>query len=119
MAIALFGMAGLALTRALNLTARNANITRVELRMLNKLESALTEAHKMARMEEIDEYSEPDEMGIHVRTEILPLEEFETEDGQILQNMWLVRCTALWEGNGDALERVAETYRYEPLYQSQ
>jgi hypothetical protein len=41
-------------------------------------------------------------------------------DGQLLQDMWLVRCTAFWESTaGEELEMVAETFRYAPLYLQQ
>jgi hypothetical protein len=116
LAILLFGLAGLGLSRALNLTARAANQTRIELTMMNKLQSALTWAHKYPQLEEGEEITEPDEMGVSIKTEFIPIEEMENEDGQLLQDMWLIRCTAFWERHGEELSMVAETYRYAPMY---
>jgi len=107
MAIALFGLAAVGLSRALNMTARTASKTRAELEMLNKLQTALTEASKAARLEEGENVTEPDAIGITIKTEIIPMQ---------LQNMFHIRCTAYWEQNGKNSEIVAETYRYEPLY---
>jgi len=116
MAIALFGLAAVGLSRALNMTARTASKTRAELEMLNKLQTALTEASKAARLEEGENVTEPDAIGITIKTEIIPMEELENAEGQQLQNMFHIRCTAYWEQNGKNSEIVAETYRYEPLY---
>lgn len=119
MAIGFFGMAAVGLTRAIALSAEAANRTQVELSMLNKLQSALTEAHKTPQLEEEAFVSDPDVMGVSIKTEFLPIEEMENEDGQILQNMWLVRCTAFWERNGEETQMVAETFRFAPMYLAQ
>ncbi|CAN5248352.1 hypothetical protein BH23VER1_BH23VER1_32240 [soil metagenome] len=119
LAVALFGMAGLGLSMAINRTAKNANQTRIEYQMISRLQSALTEASKAARMEEDKIVTEPDELGIFLTTEIIPMEEIENAEGQFLQNMWLIRCTAIWERSEEILEMEAETYRYLPLYQPQ
>ena len=116
MAIAFFGLAGIGLARAINLSAQAATRTRVELSMLNKLQSALTEAHKTPRIEEGEFVTEPDVMGVSIKTEFIPMEEIENEDGNVLQNMWMVRCTAYWERNGEEVQAVAETLRFAPTY---
>jgi type II secretory pathway component PulJ len=117
LAMAFFGLAGVGLARAINMAARAANETRIELSMLNKLQSALTEAHKTAQLEEGSFIVGPDTLGVSIKTEFIPMEELENMDGQLLQDMWLVRCTAFWESTaGEELEMVAETFRYAPLY---
>ncbi len=119
LAIALFGLAGLGLSAAINRTAKNANYTRIEYQMISRLQSALTEASKASRLEEDEFVTEPDELGIYLRTEIVPMEEIENDEGQFLQNMWHIRCTAIWERREEVLEMEADTFRYLPLYQPQ
>ena len=116
MAIGFFGLAAVGLTRAITLSAKAASRTQIELSMLNKLQSALTEAHKTPQLEEEEFVTDPDAMGVSIKTEFVPLEEIENEDGQLLQNMWLVRCTAFWEKDGVEKEMVAETFRFAPMY---
>lgn len=127
LAVALFGLAGLGLAKALSETARAANATRVQYQMLFRLESAVAELHKSANIAELlteGTFTEPDEMGIYLGYEVLPIEDMQRDPelgGQLLQDMWLIRVTAFWErgGKDDVLEKSAETWRYEPLYQPQ
>ena len=56
--------------------------------------------------------------GISYERVIEELTEMENMDGQILQNMWRIAIVASYEHHGEPHERVAETFRYEPLYQA-
>ncbi|MDG2125587.1 MAG: hypothetical protein P8J87_17930 [Verrucomicrobiales bacterium] len=119
MAIGFFGLAAVGLSRAITLSAKAASRTQIELSMINKLQSALTEAHKTPQLEEGSFVTDPDLMGVSIETEFLPLEEMENEDGQLLQNMWLVRCSAYWEKDGVEKQMTAETFRFAPMYLAQ
>ena len=86
--------------------------------MIRNLETLLTEASKAAQFEEGTEYLGEDESGVAYERIIEELTEMENMDGQILQSMWRIAIVASYERNGETLERVAETFRYEPLYQA-
>ena len=118
MALALFGMMMVGLTRALNMIVLSAVRSGEEVRMIRNLETLLTEASKAAQFEEGEEYLGEDESGVAYERVIEELTEMENMDGQILQNMWRIAIVASYERNGELLERVAETFRYEPLYQA-
>ena len=64
MAIALFGMAGLGLAKALNYSALAAVESQLDLRMMTRLQSALTLASKSRQMEEYKVVSDPDDLGV-------------------------------------------------------
>lgn len=118
-AIAFFGIAGLGLSRALNEAAKKANLVRIEAQMLNRLQSALTEASRSAQLEEGEFVLDPDALGIIITVQVVPMEEMVNSQDQVLQDMWLIRCIGQWERNEQVLEMTAETYRYLPLYQPQ
>lgn len=117
-ATALFGSGAVGLAIALNSAGRTAARTQIELRMINKLQSALTEAHKQPQIEEEQYTSDPDIDGVSITTEFTELKELETEEGALLSQMWLVRCTAFRRNlRNEEVSVSAETYRYLPLYQ--
>lgn len=118
MALALFGMMMVGLTRALNMIALSARRSGEEVRMIRNLETLLTEASKAAQFEEGEEYLGEDESGVAYERVIEELTEMENMDGQLLSNMWRIAIVASYERNGEIIERVAETFRYEPLYQA-
>ncbi|MEM7147440.1 MAG: prepilin-type N-terminal cleavage/methylation domain-containing protein [Verrucomicrobiota bacterium] len=117
MAIALFSLVAVALTKALGQVGTLAVEGRRELHVMTGLQSALLEASKVQQMEEGSYVSEPDVMGVTYETTIQELELY-NEDQEILGDMWLVTVRALWEENGIEREEIAEVYRYGPLYQS-
>jgi prepilin-type N-terminal cleavage/methylation domain-containing protein len=118
MALALFGMMMVGLTRALHMIALSATRSGEEVRMIRNLETLLTEASKAAQFEEGEVGLGTDEAGVHYDRVIEELTEMENMDGQILANMWRIAIVASYERNGEIIERVAETFRYEPLYQA-
>ncbi|MEM8955486.1 MAG: prepilin-type N-terminal cleavage/methylation domain-containing protein [Verrucomicrobiota bacterium] len=117
MAIALFSLVAVALTKALGQVGSLAVEGRRELHVMTGLQSALLEASKVQQMEEGSYLSEPDVMGVTYETTIQELELY-NEDQEILGDMWLVTVRALWVENGIEREEIAEVYRYGPLYQS-
>lgn len=118
LAIALFGVAGLGLVKALNFSAKAAVESQLDIRMMMRLQSALTLASKAQQMEEYEIVSDPDELGVQVltRVEEMPDEFLMNEDGQELQDMWLITVKAFWDRNGNTGEMEAQTWRYAPLY---
>ena len=89
--------------------------------MIRNLETLLTEASKAAQFEEGTLYLGAENQGTadEVNYERI-IEELEMEnmDGQQLQQMWRIAIVASYQRNGELVERVAETFRYEPLYQA-
>jgi len=118
MAMALFGILGVALTEALDKTAENALASRREVQMLRTLETLLTEASKALEFEEGEENLGEDANGVYYQRVIEPLEA-ENMDGQTLERMWRIAIIASWKSRGGReMEETAETIRYEPLYQN-
>lgn len=124
MAMALFAMIAVGLTQALHQTAENAKDLRMEVQILRKLESYLTEFSKQLEFQD-SEGTESLPLETFGKTEIYytltiePLEEMENLDGQILENMWHIIVEAEWAlENGQVMKETAETFRYEPMYQN-
>ncbi|MCB1096189.1 MAG: type II secretion system protein [Verrucomicrobiae bacterium] len=118
LAIALFGIAGLGLVKALNFSARAATQSQLDIRMMMRLQSALTLASKAQQMEEYETVSDPDELGVQVLTRVEEMEDdfLTNEEGQGLQDMWVITVKAFWNRDGNAGEMEAQTWRYGPLY---
>lgn len=119
LAIALFGIAGIGLVKAINFSAKAATESQVDIRMMMRLQSALTLASKAQQMDEYTVVSDPDELGVQVETivEEMPEELLMNEDGQQLQEMWVITVRAFWQGeSGNYNEMTAQTWRYGPLY---
>ncbi len=122
MALLIFGMAAVGLMRAITVSAQTAVRAQQELRMLLRLQSALTETSKYPNIEE--RYREqpvyvtdPDDYGVYTRTEITLLEDITTEiDGQPVNDMYHIRVTAYFDNFGTRGEASAETVRYARLY---
>ena len=119
MAIAIFGMVALGLMRALSIGAQTAVVGQLELRMLLRLQSTLTEYSKLQRLEEGTFDSDPDDLGVITRTEIVKLDKLETADKQLLQDMFHIIVRAEYDNFGTKGEMMADTYRYAKLYQPQ
>ncbi len=120
-AILFFGFAALSLTRALSSVAQLANASKMDIRMIQRLQSTLTLYSKMSRVEETKQpiTSPPDELGVVTETVITELrDQFENEDGQKLQQMFLIRVTAYFENDGGKGTMSSETLRYAPLYRT-
>ncbi len=121
LALAIFVSMAVGVTKALDMIVLGSVRSGEEVRMIRNLETLLTEASKAAQFEEGTLYLGAENQGTvnEVNYERI-IEELELEnmDGQILQSMWRISIVASYERNGEPIERVAETYRYEPLYQA-
>ena len=140
LALALFSMISVGITRALKQIGESAFNSGEELRVQRKLESWLTRYSKAdfndqefrdaLPIEEVageifGEVPEADEMGVNYYAIVEELEEMytvrDTEDQQAeikLNNMYRVRIEAIWGDRDNPMERVAETIRYASLYQN-
>lgn len=122
-ALLIFGMAAVGLMQAITVSAQTAVRAQQELRMLLRLQSALTETGKFPNIQE--RYKEkpvyqtdPDEYGVYTRTEITLLEDITTEkDGQPVNDMYHILVIAFYDdGFGKRGQTTAETVRYARLY---
>ena len=121
LALAIFVSMAVGVTRALDMIVVSSVRSGEEVRMIRNLETLLTEASKAAQFEEGTLYLGAENQGTvdEVNYERI-IEELEMEnmDGQQLQQMWRIAIVASYQRNGELIERVAETFRYEPLYQA-
>ncbi len=121
-ALLVFGMAAVGLMRAITASAQSAVVAQQELRMLLRLQSTLNETSKYSKIDQL--YSDkpvnvtdPDDLGVWTRTEIIKLEDITTEtDGQPVNDMYRIVVTAYYENFGQEGEMTAETVRYSKLY---
>ena len=117
LALAVFGMAATGFTVALNRMAATASLAQSELRITRILDSALEETISQPTIEEGSDTIEIGETGVELETNIERIEDLLNEEGQQLQDMFLIRITAKWVENGRSQERSAETWRYGMMYQ--
>ena len=57
------------------------------------------------------------ETGIELDTTVEILDKLENEEGQFLQEMYLIKVEAKWFADGGWQQRAVETWRYGRLYQ--
>lgn len=117
LALAVFGIAATGFAVALHKMGDAAALTQSELRITRILESALDETLSLPVLEEGVTESSVGETGIDLTTTIEILDEMENEEGQMLQEMYLIAIDARWFANGDWQTRSVETWRYGRMYQ--
>jgi cell division protein FtsX len=117
LAIAVFSAAATGFAVALHQMAKTATVAQNELRITRILDSALDETLSLPVLEEGTVSNPVGNTDIEMITEIKILDELENEDGQPLQEMYLITVTARWFENGEWIERAAETWRYGRMYQ--
>lgn len=117
LALAVFGMAATGFAVALNRMAKAASLAQSELRITRVLESALDETLSIPVLEEGVTNSSVGKTGIELDTTIELLKELENEEGQLLQEMYLIKVEARWFENGQWHERAVDTWRYGRMYQ--
>lgn len=117
LALAVFGMAATGFTVALNRMAATASLAQSELRITRILDSALEETLSQPTIEEGSDTIEIGETGIELETNIERIEDLLNEEGQQLQDMFLIRIEAKWVENGQSQQRSVETWRYGMMYQ--
>ena len=116
LAVAVFSMAATGFVVALHKTGEVAAATQREVRITRALESALHEALSLPTLEEGKTTLELEDSGMEIDTLIEPIE-IENQDGQLLQEMFLIEVTVFWLEDDDWQERSAYTWRYARLYQ--
>ena len=119
LALAVFGMAATGFVVALHRMSATASMAQSELRITRILDSALDETISLPQLEEGESSTVVGETGIELVTTIEPIEEMETEEGQILQEMYRIKIRARWFAAGEWRTRDVETWRYGRLYQQQ
>ncbi len=117
LALAIFSMATTGFVVALHQMSQAASLSQQETRVGRILESALSEAISAPVLEPREDRYELGDTGVEIWTVVEPLEELQTEDGSVLQEMYRVEVTARWYENGVWEERSAETWRYGLMYQ--
>lgn len=121
MAIAIFGMVALGLMRALTIGAQTAIIAQMELRMIQKMQSTLTEYSKVQTLQEgaYDIPATDIDMGVAMRVQVEKMDKLLNEDGQPLNDMYHIMVVAEYENFGTKGQMTADTYRYANLYKTQ
>jgi Tfp pilus assembly protein PilV len=129
LALMLFGMCAVSLMKALAKSSKLAVETQMDSRLLIRLESKLTEFHKMNNIAEWEgktENSDPDELGVWTTTEVTRMEDLKTSGqqgnaGQDVQQMYRVYVKAFytvdWKSEPEMVD--AQCWRYAPLYRTQ
>ena len=119
LALAVFSAAATGFAVALHQMAQAASMAQSELRITRILDSALHETLSLPVLEEGTVTNPVGDSNIEMITDIKILDKLENQDGQPLQDMFLITVTARWFENGDWIERSAETWRYGRMYQPQ
>ena len=117
LALAVFSAAATGFAVALHQMAKAAAVAQSELRITRILDSALDETLSIPVLEEGTVTNPVGNTDIEMATTIKILDELEDQDGQPLQEMFLITVTARWFENGEWIERSAETWRYGRMYQ--
>lgn len=117
LALAVFGIAATGFAVALKRMADAASLAQSELRITRILDSALDETLSLPVLEEGVTTTSVGETGIELDTTISLLEELQNEEGQLLQEMFLINVTAKWFASGQWNDRSVETWRYGRMYQ--
>jgi prepilin-type N-terminal cleavage/methylation domain-containing protein len=119
LALTVFGIAATGFTVALRRMAQAASMAQDELRITRILDSALVEVVSLPTLEEGKTNASVGETGIEINTTIKLIEDLKEEDGQMLNEMYLITVEARWYENGAWKEREVSTWRNGRMYQSQ
>lgn len=121
LALGVFGIAATGFIVALHRMADVASLAQSEVRITRILDSALDETLSIPVLEEGESsVTVPEMVGeseMELLTVISRIEDLETEDGQLLQEMFRIEIFARWFANNDWQERKVETWRYGRMYQ--
>ena len=116
MALFIFTVVATAYSKALSRLWRTTSYMKEKQVVTQIMDSALSEALYLQRLQEGSTEIYIEERDIDLETIVIPLEEMETIDGNFLQNMWQVTVIARFEQNGREQERMVRGWRYLPLY---
>ena len=117
LALAVFGIAATGFAVALHRMAAVAGLAQRELRITRILESALDETLSLPVLEIGTTNTSVGETGIELDTTVELIEDLQHEDGQPLQEMYLIKVEAKWFDNGQWQNRAVDTWRYGRMYQ--
>jgi type II secretory pathway pseudopilin PulG len=117
LALGIFTSAAIGFALALQKAVDASDLIEREMQIMRILQSSLYEAMAQPQLEEGRNTQLLKERGIEIDTETKKLEKIENQDGQLLQDMWLIKVTANWQENGKNKQRSSETWRYGKLYQ--
>ncbi len=117
LALAVFGIAATGFAVALHRMAAVAGLAQSELRITRILESALDETLSLPVLEEGTINTSVGETGIELNTTVKLIDDLQNEDGQLLQEMYLIKVEAKWFSNGEWQNRSVDTWRYGRMYQ--
>lgn len=117
LALAVFGIAATGFAVALRKMAQAASFAQSELRITRILDSALDEAISPPTLEEGETTSSVGETGIELKTTVKLLEELQNEEGQALNELFLIQVQARWYDSGAWKERSVDTWRNGRMYQ--
>ena len=117
LALAVFGIAATGFSVALHRMSKAAQLAQSELSITRILDSALQETLSLPVLEDGVSNSTVPASDIELDTTIELLAELENEEGQFLQEMYLIKIDARWFANGEWQERSVETWRYGRMYQ--
>lgn len=123
LALALFGMSAVGLIKALARTSQLAVESQMDVRMLLRLQSRLTEISKLTDItpwKDKSETSQPDDLGVWTVTSVEEMKDIKNEDGQELTQMYRVYVKAFYtvEWQKEPIMMDAEVWRYAPLYRT-
>ena len=117
LALAVFGIAATGFAVALHRMAAVAGLAQRELRITRILDSALDETLSLPVLEIGTTNTSVGETGIELDTTVELIEDLQNEDGQPLQEMYLIKVEAKWFDNGQWQNRAVDTWRYGRMYQ--
>ena len=117
LALAVFSAAATGFAVALHQMAKAAGMAQSELRITRILDSALQETLSLPVLEEGTVTNPVGNSDIEMATTIKILDKLENQDGQPLQEMFLITVTIHWYEAGESKQRSAETWRYGRMYQ--
>lgn len=112
LALAVFGIAALALVKTIQLMGQLTLESRTLREVEQGLESIIDEYGKMPGLQELDEEVKAGKGGVAYQVVIRPLEGLRNKEGRELQGFFTIRAIAKWKNNGQSMELEAETVRF-------
>ncbi|MEM9444180.1 MAG: hypothetical protein AAGA18_02395 [Verrucomicrobiota bacterium] len=111
LATILFSFVIIGTVKAFNGTVSAHNITSRQAFMRDKVQSQLALIKSERRIEEMEETTDPDEDGVYYVKKVESLEDFENQDNETIDGIYVIRIKAVWQSANE--EYSAETYFYQ------
>ncbi len=112
LALAVFGIAALALVKTIQLMGQLTLESRTLREVEQGLESIIDEYGKVPGLQELDQEIKAEGGAVTYRVLIRPLEGMRNKEGRELQGFFTIRASAKWNANGQPMELEAETVRF-------